>query len=108
MRALLTVGARQRLGIIAFQEVPRGDDRSAPNDYTVLNIQNNDAHPIHTEITRLNGVYGTNYTIITRDWEYPGTFGVRRDPPPTSSTSDGYVVVYDRNVLTPMGSGFCQ
>ena len=51
----------------------------------------------------MNREYGTNYVIVTRDWEYPGTFGERQTPPPTSRTSDGYVIVYDRNELTLMG-----
>ena len=103
MRGLLIVGARQRLGIMAFQEVPRGDATSPADDYTILNIQNNAAHPIRTEIARLNREYGTNYAIATRDWEYPGTFGERQTPPTTSQTSDGYVIVYDQNELTLRG-----
>jgi hypothetical protein len=70
--ALVTYGNQNHVHIIAFQEIPNSLAWPPP------------------------GVNMGNYRIVRIQAEYPPS-----PPPPASQTSDGYVILYDQNILTP-------
>lgn len=84
---LFNFGNQHQHAIMAFQEV----QRSLINDNQAQQTLNN-------LINAANSQNGSNYTIVTSDTEYPSNGRA-----PASTTTDGYLVIYDANVLTLNG-----
>jgi GH18 family chitinase len=85
MQTMIRLGARQGVAIMGFQEVPQG----------LFADLRNRIGGIWDRIRQVNERYGTNYDLRLLEREYPE--GITNT---ASSTTDGYVIVYDQNVVT--------
>src|SRR5215831_13647584 len=82
---MIRLGARERVAIMAFQEV---------QDDLFADLRNRRGG-IWDMIQRVNARYGTNYDLRFLEREYPE--GVTDT---ASKTTDGYIIVYNQNVVT--------
>jgi chitinase len=95
MRFMIAAGADRRLAIMAFQEVQQS---------FIRDFLKNSSHPLRGYINQQGGRSGMNYDTMIMDREYP--VGIRNT---ASQSSDGYLIVYDRNQLNLVsGPSFYQ